>query len=38
MTRLRNNISYANPHAAQKEIEEAAKFSFADEFINKLPR
>ena len=34
---IRNNISYANPHAAQKEIEEAAKFSFADEFINKLP-
>ena len=34
---VKNNISYANPNASIKEIEEAAKFSFADEFINKLP-
>ena len=32
-----NNIAYANLDATQKEIEEAASFSFADEFINKLP-
>ena len=35
---IRNNISYANLDAKQNEIEEAAKFSFADEFINKLPK
>ena len=34
---IRNNIAYANLDATQKEIEEAAKLSFADEFINKLP-
>jgi subfamily B ATP-binding cassette protein MsbA len=34
---IKNNIAYANLDATQKEIEEAAKFSFADEFINKLP-
>ncbi len=34
---IRNNISYANLDASQKEIEEAAKYSFADEFIKKLP-
>jgi len=34
---IMNNIAYANPHASQKEIEEAAKFSFANEFIDKLP-
>jgi subfamily B ATP-binding cassette protein MsbA len=34
---IKNNISYANPNASLKEIEEAAKFAFADEFINKLP-
>ncbi len=34
---IKNNISYANPNASLKEIEDAAKFSFADEFINKLP-
>jgi subfamily B ATP-binding cassette protein MsbA len=34
---IRNNISYANPNASFQEIEDAAKFSFADEFINKLP-
>ena len=35
---IKNNISYANLDATQKEIEEAAKYSFADEFINKLPK
>ena len=34
---IKNNICYANPNASQKEIEDAAKFSFADEFIHKLP-
>jgi subfamily B ATP-binding cassette protein MsbA len=33
-----NNIAYANLDASQKEIEEAAQFSFANEFIEKLPR
>jgi len=35
---IKNNIAYANLNASQTEIEEAAKFSFADEFINKLPK
>ena len=35
---IKNNISYANLDATQKEIEEAAKYSFADEFISKLPK
>ena len=30
---IRNNISYAKIDATKDEIEEAAKFSFADEFI-----
>ena len=34
---IRNNIAYANSNATQKEIEDASKFSFADEFIEKLP-
>ena len=34
---IRNNIAYANLSASQKEIEEAAKHSFASEFIEKLP-
>ena len=34
---IRNNIAYANLNASQEEIEEAAKNSFANEFINKLP-
>jgi len=34
---IRNNIAYANLDANQKEIEEAAKNSFASEFIEKLP-
>ena len=32
-----NNIAYANRDATQKDIEEAAKFSFASEFIEKMP-
>ena len=35
---IKNNISYANLDATQKEIEEAAKYSFASEFIEKLPK
>ena len=34
---IRNNIAYANINASQEEIEEAAKHSFASEFIEKLP-
>ena len=34
---IRNNIAYANLDANQNEIEEAAKYSFANEFIEKLP-
>ncbi len=34
---IKNNIAYAKTDATMKEIEDAAKFSFADEFINKLP-
>tara|TARA_B100001248_G_scaffold239941_1_gene205562 strand:+ start:703 stop:2442 length:1740 start_codon:yes stop_codon:yes gene_type:complete len=32
-----NNIRYANLDASQEDIEEAAKYSFASEFIEKLP-
>ena len=35
---IKNNISYANLDASQEEVEQAAKYSFADEFINKLPQ
>ena len=34
---IKNNIAYANSDASQKEIENAAKQSFANEFIEKLP-
>ena len=34
---IKNNIAYADAKATQDEIEEAAKLSFADEFIEKLP-
>jgi len=34
---IRNNIAYANLDASEQEIEEAAKNSFAIEFIEKLP-
>ena len=35
---IRNNIAYAKTDATQEEIEEAAKSSFANEFIEKLPK
>ena len=35
---IKNNIAYANLEASEKEIIEAAKFSFASEFIDKLPK
>ncbi len=35
---IKNNIAYANLDASQKEIEDAAKFSFAHEFIEELPQ
>ena len=35
---IKNNIAYANLDATQKEIEDAANFSFASEFIEKLPK
>ena len=35
---IKNNISYANLDATQKEIEEAARYSYAHEFIDKLPQ
>ncbi len=35
---IKKNIAYANLDATDSEIEEAAKYSFADEFINKLPK
>ena len=34
---IKNNIAYANSDATDEQIKEAAKFSFADEFIEKLP-
>ena len=34
---IKNNIAYANLNASQEEIEEAAKYSYAIEFIDKLP-
>ncbi|WP_438305921.1 ABC transporter ATP-binding protein [Candidatus Pelagibacter communis] len=34
---IKNNIKYANQDASQEEIEKAAKYSFADEFIQQLP-
>jgi subfamily B ATP-binding cassette protein MsbA len=34
---VKNNIAYANLNAGQKEIEEAAEYSYASEFIDKLP-
>ncbi len=34
---VRNNIAYAISDATQEQIEEAAKYSFANEFIEKLP-
>jgi len=34
---IKNNIGYANLNASYEEIIEAANFSFANEFIEKLP-
>ena len=34
---IKNNISYANLDATKNEIIEAAKYSYAEEFIEKLP-
>jgi ATP-binding cassette, subfamily B, bacterial MsbA len=34
---IKNNIGYANSNASDDEIITAAKFSFANEFIEKLP-
>ena len=34
---IRNNIAYANSKASETEINEAANYSFASEFIEKLP-
>jgi ATP-binding cassette, subfamily B, bacterial MsbA len=34
---IRNNIAYANLNSTPEEIEEAAKQSYASEFIEKLP-
>ncbi len=33
-----NNIAYANIEATIDEVKEAARYSFADEFIEKLPK
>ena len=35
---INNNIKYAKLDASQKEIQEAAKYSFASDFIEKLPQ
>ena len=34
---IKNNISYANPIASEKDIKEACEFAAADQFIEKLP-
>ena len=34
---VKNNIAYANLDASKKEIEEAANYSYASEFIEQLP-
>ena len=35
---IKNNITYANLNASDEEVMEASKFSFANEFIEKLPK
>ena len=35
---VKSNMIYANLDATENEIKEAAEFSFANEFINKLPK
>ena len=34
---IKNNIAYAKPSASDNEIEEAARYSYAGDFIDKLP-
>ena len=34
---IKNNIAYANMDATEKDIKEAAKLSYCEEFINELP-
>ena len=34
---IKNNIKYANPEASDEEIQNVAKLSFCEEFINELP-
>ncbi len=34
---IRNNINYADLNASEQEIQQAANFSYANEFIEKLP-
>ena len=35
---IKNNIAYADSEASEESIQEACKFSAADEFIEKLPK
>ena len=35
---IKNNITYANLNASDEEVLEASRFSFANEFIEKLPK
>ena len=35
---IKNNIAYANLDASQEDIKAAAKYSYANEFIEKLPK
>jgi subfamily B ATP-binding cassette protein MsbA len=35
---IKNNIAYANPNATDEQIYNAAKNSYADEFIERLPK
>ena len=35
---IKNNITYANLNASDEEVMEASRFSFANEFIEKLPK
>ena len=35
---VKNNIAYANLNATDEEIHQAAKLSFSEEFISKLPK
>jgi len=35
---IKNNIAYANPKATEMEIIYSSKYSFANEFIEKLPK